>query len=108
MRDRLIELLGDFPIFHSTMKKRWMPEAVERLADHLLANGVIVLPFPIGTTYYRIVTKRGKVGNPYFKAIRTAELNWYNVERVLQDLGKILFLTREEAEEALKEMLKES
>ena len=72
------------------------------LADFLLANGVIVLPFPIGTTYYRIVTKRGKVGNPYFKMIRKAELNWYNVENVLHDLGKTVFLTREEAEKALE------
>lgn len=71
-------------------------------ADFLLANGVIVLPFPIGTTYYRIVTKRGKVGNPYFKMIRKAELNWYNVENVLHDLGKTVFLTREEAEKALE------
>lgn len=45
MRDRLIKLLGDFPIFHSTMKERWMPEAVERLADHLLSEGVIVPRF---------------------------------------------------------------
>lgn len=72
------------------------------LADFLLANGVIVLPFPIGTTYYRIVTKRGKVGNPYFKMIRKAELNWYNVENVLHDLSKTVFLTREEAEKALE------
>ena len=42
MRDRLIELLGKFPVFHSTMKERWMPEAIERLASHLLAEGVIV------------------------------------------------------------------
>lgn len=71
------------------------------IADFLLENGVVVLPFPIGTTYYRIVTKRGKVGNPYFKMIRKAELNWYNVEIVLQDFGKTVFLTREEAEKAL-------
>lgn len=49
MRDRLIELLGDFPIFHSTMKERWMPEAVERLADHLLSEGVIVPPVKLGS-----------------------------------------------------------
>ena len=44
MRDRLIEVLGRFPVWHSTLKERWMPEAVEKLADHLLANGVIVTP----------------------------------------------------------------
>lgn len=94
MKDKLIEILKSKPYGHSSY---------EDFADYLLDNGVIVLPFPIGTTYYRIVTKRGKVGNPYFKMIRKAELNWYNVESVLQDLGKTVFLTREEAEEALKE-----
>lgn len=71
------------------------------IADVLVANGVIVLPFPIGTTYYRIVTKRAKVGCPYHSLIRKAELNWYNVEGVLSDFGKTVFLTREEAEKAL-------
>lgn len=100
MKDKLIELLEDEKGFSRYMTD---DERRARLADHLLANGVIVLPFPIGTTYYRIVTKRGKVGNPYFKMIRKAELNWYNVEGVLQDLGKTVFLTREEAEKVLKE-----
>lgn len=98
MKDKLIELLEDEKGFSRYMTD---DERREKLAEHLLANGVIVLPFPIGTTYYRIVTKRGKVGNPYFKMIRTAELNWYSVERVLQDLGKTVFLTKEEAEQAL-------
>lgn len=93
MKDRLIDLIHESDLSLDSV----------RLADHLLANGVIVLPFPIGTTYYRIVTKRGKVGNPYFKMIRKAELNWYNVENVLHDLGKTVFLTREEAEKKLKE-----
>lgn len=57
MRDRLIELLGEFPIFHSTMKERWMPEAIERLASHLLAEGVIVLPCKVGQTVY-VITER--------------------------------------------------
>lgn len=100
MKDKLIELLENAD---ETVMGFTIDGDVSVLADHLLANGVIVLPFPIGTTYYRIVTKRGKIGNPYFKMIRKAELNWYNVESVLQDLGKTVFLTREEAEEALKE-----
>ena len=100
MKDKLIELLEDEKGFSRYMTD---DERREKLAEHLLANGVIVLPFPIGTTYYRIVTKRGKVGNPYFKMIRKAELNWYNVDSVLQDLGKTVFLTREEAEKALEE-----
>lgn len=93
MKDKLIDLIHESDLSLDSV----------RLADHLITNGVIVLPFPIGTTYYRIVTKRGKVGNSYFKMIRKAEFNWYNVENVLQDLGKTVFLTREEAEKKLKE-----
>ncbi len=71
------------------------------IADYLLENGVVVLPFPIGTTYYRIVTKRAKVGFPYHKVIRKAELNWYNLAGVIEDLGTTVFLTKEGAEKAL-------
>lgn len=103
MKDKLIELIDNL------QKKEhvYFPLTAEDITDYLLANGVIVLPFPIGTTYYRIVTKRGKVGNPYFSLIRTAKLNWYSVEKVLADLGKTVFLTKEEAEKALEKMLKE-
>lgn len=77
--------------------------AVEQIADYLISRGVIILPFPIGTTYYRIVTKRAKVTGAYFKLVREARLNWYNVESVLQDFGKSIFLSREEAKKALAE-----
>lgn len=94
MKDKLIELLRN----SGASFERSLPEEI---ADHLLSNGVIVLPFPIGTTYYRIVTKRAKVGFQYFKLIRQATLNWYNIESVLSDFGKTVFLTREEAEKQL-------
>ena len=94
MKNKLIELLEKVSL------EKDCPQ-MDEVADYLLANGVIVLPFPIGTPYYRIVTKRAKVGLEYFKVIRRAELNWYNVEAVLKDFGKTVFLTREEAEKAL-------
>ena len=97
MKDKLTDLLNKAPEIMDC------PQPHE-VADFLLANGVVVLPFPIGTTYYRIVTKRHKVGNPYFKLVRTAKLNWYNVESVLSDYGKTVFLTKEEAEKALDAM----
>lgn len=109
-RERLVELiknadndknLGWYDLYDLCDKKGG---CAEYFADYLMSNNVVVLPFPVGTTYYRIVTKRGKVGNPYFKLIRRAELNWYNVENVLSDFGTTVFLTREEAEAKLKEM----
>lgn len=100
MKEKLIELLEAECGFSRYMTD---DERREKLADHLLANGVVVLPFPIGTTYYRIVTKRAKVGFPYHRVIRKAELNWYNLAGVLDDFGKTVFLTKEEAENALAE-----
>lgn len=101
MKDKLIELICNL----QKKENVYFPLTSEDVADYLIANGVIVLPFPIGTTYYRIVTKRAKKGSRYFRYIRQAELNWYNLGNVLSDFGKTVFLAREEAEEALaKEM----
>lgn len=76
------------------------------LADHLLSKGVIVLPFPVGTIYYRVVKTFGKHVGSFF-AIRKASLNYYNMDKVIADFGKTVFLTREEAENALKERSEE-
>ena len=46
VREKLIDVLGDFPLYPSTMRKAWMPQAVEKLADHLIANGVTVQDVP--------------------------------------------------------------
>lgn len=101
MRDRLVELILEC----STYTPNYEPQArlhAEYLAQHLLNNGVIVPPFPIGTTYYRLVKRNGKCVGEYY-IIREAVLNYYNIDKVLIDLGKTVFLTREEAENALKE-----
>lgn len=118
MRDRLIELLGDFPIFHSTMKERWMPEAVERLADHLLAEGVIVPPCKVGDKAYHLTgidtreeldltdVFEGKVCSIskqedtlwIFCRYNNGLTYWYTES----DIGRKLFLAKEEAEKALE------
>lgn len=117
MRDRLIELLGDFPIFHSTMKERWMPEAVERLADHLLAEGVIVPPCKVGDTVYvtdvvygkicecEVIAVQGFAGeeNTLIEYEAPKEIpNVVSYECPDTEIGETLFLTREEAEKALE------
>ena len=117
MKQKLIELLknavydqaftnSDGEFVMSIPKRIVDINEVEILADHLLENGVVVLPFPIGTTYYRIVTKRAKVGFPFHKIIRQSKLNWYNLDGVLSDFGKTVFLTKKEAEKTLAEELK--
>ena len=101
MRDRLIELMQE------RGNKNTDSFPFERVADYLLANGVIVPPCKIGTTIYMIVGKRAKVTRAtgtrkYFKFIKTTRLTYYNLERVLKDFGKTVFLSREDAERALR------
>ena len=62
---------------------------------------VMVLPCPMGSTIYMIVTKHTKGREP-FSFIKTTELMESNVFRVCRELGKTVFLTREEAERALE------
>ncbi len=106
MRDRLIELLGDY--LYS-----------EQIADHLLANGVIVPPCKVGQTVYKVVADK-RVKKPYECKVVGV---WYaedeianNVHLVryvngifdcslsvqFKEFGKTVFLTREEAEQALR------
>ena len=110
MRDRLIELLKNSPHLNVLYgdDKEW-----EEAADHLLAAGVIVPPCKVGDTVYKIFN--GKIYEMRAIAIPllisscgahlsvTAENNrdaCLSLE--LDDFGKTVFLTREEAEKALE------
>ena len=120
-RERLIELLmkGDIAaakqgVFNCCMCKR----EAEILADHLLENGVIVPPVYVGGTVYEIrrkaVSPSGRETNCGICTISFlkhcinigSELYVKGKPYVKSDfyrLGKTVFLTREEAEKALKE-----
>ena len=67
-----------------------------RLADYLLEHGVIVLPCKAGDTLYCESAIKGHI--TYLKA---PDLEWIFENREI--FGKEIFLTREEAEQALKE-----
>ena len=67
-----------------------------KLADYLLEHGVIVLPCKAGDTLYCESAIKGHI--TYLKA---PDLEWIFENREI--LGKEIFLTREEAERALKE-----
>ena len=67
-----------------------------KLADYLLEHGVIVLPCKVGDTLYCESAIKGHV--TYLKA---PDIEWIFENREI--FGKEIFLTREEAEKALKE-----
>lgn len=112
------------------------PELTELFADHLLSNGVIVLPCKVGDTVYRVedvwhLDSREPYRYHYEKEVLTFEVKsiliscnakgvWTKKFRCCQvrdgktidsqrdpafdDIGKTVFLTREAAEAALKEV----
>ena len=112
MRDRLIELLvkliDDLDIRDDFTE--------ENLADYLLANGVIVPPCKVGQTVWLIKSlnwqqtewgiKEGKISMIQQKADKSWKFrvteNHSVQDYTIDKIGKTVFLTKEEAEKALK------
>lgn len=108
-RERLIELLEDtLHEWESDVSVQTLTE----IAEHLIENGVIVLPCKVGDTVYYITG----IGHNIVKPAKVKEIiidengikdlyvqgDGYNFENSFD----IFFLTREEAEKALKEQKK--
>lgn len=100
-RERLIELLADVGLTH-----------YDTIADHLLANGVIVPPCKVGQKVYFAGFDSGVClnGSLVSYCLDAAHL-WFNCHydcglnywHPIEDFGKTVFLTKEEAEKALAE-----
>ena len=129
MRDRLIELLEEA---HDSWL-RYVDECAfnqmalsfsfeQMVADHLLANGIVVPPVKVGDKVYRIwsVGKYGKstaefvvtnvsqiMENIWVMRYQKQAKSLYEIPTTYQcnfnDIGKTVFLTREQAEKALAE-----
>ncbi len=103
MRDRLIELLDDY--MGNEFSKN------DGLADYLLANGVIVPPCKVGDVLWIPSVNLNKVYSKVVKEIliqeKDDEVGMYVYASFayfpFENIGKTVFLTREEAEQALKE-----
>lgn len=107
-RERLIDLLKNAKKYATnTMAHLNIDEAIDisyddLQADYLLENGVIVPPVKVGDTIYMIVGRKTKITREYFRFIKKTKLTFLNLERVLKDWGKTVFLTQKQAEKALK------
>jgi hypothetical protein len=107
-RDRLIDILERY---HRGITTH------ENLADYLLANGVIIPPAEVGQTVYIIAEP--DFADDFVLDVKVNEIGqdfrglWIGLELPLgmrlsqyvfpNNLGKTVFLTKEEAEEKLKE-----
>ena len=109
MRDRLIELLCFVPCKAENCSARDGDRCgdldnldrcqLRAIADHLLANGVIVPPCKVGTRVYRLVPDLSVIWPDHTEY----KIVWDTFR--LSDIysfGKTVFLTREDAEKALK------
>ena len=111
-RERLIDLM--------IKAKRTEPETgsfTEYLADYLLEHGVIVLPCKVGDTVWliknvfngekvvRVIAHRmiDGIGGNRLNPIWLISKYPYELRFCPSEFGKTVFLTREEAERALKE-----
>ena len=121
-RDRLIELISDLP-FSAEYEKYNSLEFAEYLADHLIANGVIVPPCKVGdkvyyiNTFYQknpiiikcevdalhITSGKNRIGHkkPSYALIINENMKSLSTRVYFENFGKTVFLTREEAEKAL-------
>lgn len=111
-RERLIELMRQ--AFNVSDDNYGTPNT-EQVVDYLLENSVIVLPVKVGDTVYTVSKRDGIVAKMVVEISwkldwAGTDLGWglilsgkrsnnrYNVSNI----GKTVFLTKEEAEKALK------
>lgn len=118
MIDRLIELLKEA---NDIVKRNGFGFNAYVMADHLLANGVIMPPCKVGDTVYIVDGTTdgiviGEITNIEYN-IYTTPREWITVSgnypffgkleeknRIDLLLGKTVFLTREEAEQSLQKV----
>lgn len=52
VREKLVEILKQAPFEGKVLDEWWWEEKIRIIADHLIANGVTVLPVQVGDTVY--------------------------------------------------------
>lgn len=109
MRDRLVELIREY----SDGRGRISPKD---LADHLIENGVRILPCDVGDTVYYLdgsiivesevhcISFGGRYGDYKGGQIHIYDSDKDNITVKLDSFGKRAFPTKAEAEQKLKEM----
>lgn len=104
MRDRLVELINNYPCM-STAEDCFIESISSDFADYLRANGVVVLPCKVGDVVYQTDGVNIYENEVCEISLSKRAVIYYTENAVAFDetaLGKSIFLTKEEAERALK------
>ena len=114
-RERLIELIREAMKNHEITVENYVIPTSDYIADYLLKNGIVVPPCKVGDMVYGITAKgirEIKIESIHYWCSGIWKCNgWsgkgkYRVgyEFSFDDIGKTVFLTREEAEQALNKV----
>ncbi len=109
-REKLIKILenGMYEALSKINGEDKDKKCCDFLADHLLANGVIVPPVKVGDKVYTYLSElRLLIDEHEVLEVSTQRIwidsNWYDYD----DIGKTVFLSREEAKTAAEKYFKE-
>lgn len=117
-RNKLIELLCKAPLGFKTFENQYYKSTISKIADYLIANGIIVLPCKVGDKVYIVKSRTSDDKNLYIiedvvkrivfdKSEDTgfihSRIEFFNTSSISDWLFQNIFLTREEAEKALEE-----
>ena len=117
-RNQLIELLCQAPLGFKTFENQYYKSTISKIADYLIANGIIVLPCKVGDKVYIVKSRTSDDKNLYIiedvvkrivfdKSEDTgfihSRIEFFNTSSISDWLFQNIFLTREEAEKALEE-----
>lgn len=98
-RERLVELLLESePIKERDLDDGWGDNEISDIAEYLLENGVIVLPCKVGDTVYQTDT----AGQIYASTVKNIIYDTSSIAFDERAIGTTVFLTKEQAEKALK------
>lgn len=107
MRDKLIELLDEFYYTIASITR----DDIENITRHLLENGVIVSTYRVGQTVWVIdnfrtftkpIIESRKILSVQHYASGVNQYNCKDFSFYEQSIGKAVFLTKKEAEQALR------
>lgn len=115
MRDKLVELVRNAPRTDTVYGDIKLPnpvQTIQTIVDHLLDNGVVILPVKPRDTVYTISRGKIKEWTVYYVGMNTLGHFMFNFHdkdcnnsrsACDADIGEIVFLTEEDAINELKE-----